>query len=267
MALMYQENPLNSANISYDPDYFGSLAEAEQRHFWFRARARAISILAGHAARLLPDAGWALEAGCGVGGLLPVLRNNFPRYGIVGLDGFPKALRLACGKGASKLVQGRVDALPFARRFNLACLFDVLEHCEDDAAVLTQVSSVLKHDGVLLISVPAHMTLWSYWDEAAGHCRRYSKSNLRNCLTECGFTIEYMTFAFGLLYPLMKLRGKNRHDSAVNTRERVQSELHTPAFQNFVLRNLLRLEEPFYRARLPLPLGTSLLAVAVKKTK
>lgn len=194
-----------------------------------------------------------------------MLRNNFPRYRVVGLDGFPEALRLARGKGASALIHGRVDALPFSRGLNLVGLFDVLEHCEDDATVLTQISSVVRDGGVLLISVPAHMALWSYWDEAAGHCRRYSKADLRDRLTGSGFTIEYMTHAFGLLYPLMKLRGNNKHGSALNAQERAHSELRTPALPNFVLRNLLRLEEPFYRARLPLPLGTSLLAIAIKK--
>lgn len=62
--------------------------------------------------------------------------------------------------------------------FNAIIYIDVIEHIEDDKAELELASSYLADNGVLMIIVPAHPCLYSPFDKAIGHLRRYSRKQL-----------------------------------------------------------------------------------------
>jgi len=47
--------------------------------------------------------------------------------------------------------------------------------------------------GVLMVTVPAHASLWSYFDEFSGHFRRYAPDELRGKIERTGFKIEYQS--------------------------------------------------------------------------
>ena len=74
--------------------------------------------------------------------------------------------------------------------FDVLCAFDVLEHIEDDRAALAQWVTWLRPGGVLLLSVPAHMRLWTAGDEWAGHYRRYGRKALQALLLDTGLKLE-----------------------------------------------------------------------------
>jgi len=84
-------------------------------------------------------------------------------------------------------------------------LFDVVEHIEDDVALLTSIYSYIKPQGYAYITVPAFNYLWSKEDEDAGHFRRYTLENLTNKLKDVGFHIEYSTYIFSILVPAVFL--------------------------------------------------------------
>lgn len=73
-------------------------------------------------------------------------------------------------------------------------LIDVLEHLEDDRAFLRAFHQKLKPGGKLFIYVPARMELFSAFDTKIGHFRRYHKKELRNKVTEAGFSIETLRY-------------------------------------------------------------------------
>lgn len=75
----------------------------------------------------------------------------------------------------------------WAGRFDVVCAFEVLEHIEDDLAAVELWRSWLKPGGHLLMSVPAHMKLWTARDEWAGHVRRYEREELKDVLRRGGF--------------------------------------------------------------------------------
>jgi len=66
---------------------------------------------------------------------------------------------------------------------------NVLEHIEDDVAVLKRLHRLLKPAGILAIYVPAFMLLYSHIDASVGHYRRYDKKELLNKLGQAQFTI------------------------------------------------------------------------------
>jgi hypothetical protein len=71
---------------------------------------------------------------------------------------------------------------------------NVLEHIEDDSAILKDLFEALENGGVIGIYVPAHPFLYSTMDKEIGHIRRYTRSELRNKVQGAGFTIQSLTY-------------------------------------------------------------------------
>lgn len=84
------------------------------------------------------------------------------------------------------VVTGTLAAIPSDRRFDSILYLDVLEHIEDDRTELQLASSMVAPGGRLIILVPAHQALFSPFDTAIGHFRRYNLPQLR-ALTPPGF--------------------------------------------------------------------------------
>ena len=66
---------------------------------------------------------------------------------------------------------------------------DVIEHIEDDAAILSQLRAKLADNGKIFIYVPAFQVLYSEMDRRIGHYRRYTKRGLVEKMEQAGFKI------------------------------------------------------------------------------
>ena len=150
---------------------------AEDRHFWFRGRLRVIRTLAAQLVAGLAPGYRVMELGAGNGSVLRVLQDVCAKGYVAGMDISVDGLRLARRRASCHLVCGDIRQSPFARRFDLIGLFDVLEHLPDDAGILAGIHAMLEPGGALLLTVPAGRSLWSHVDEAAGHYRRYERPN------------------------------------------------------------------------------------------
>jgi SAM-dependent methyltransferase len=96
---------------------------------------------------------------------------------------------------------------------------NVLEHIEDDRAILCELYSKLKPSGRLLIYVPAFQILYSSMDQKVGHYRRYTRKGLNSIVTQAGFNVIETRYADSLGFfatILYKLVGDNT--GMVNTR-------------------------------------------------
>jgi len=249
---------------------YDQLFAAEDHHFWFQARNTIVAAAVERATRLLPKAYRILEIGCGTGNVLRVLENNAGSSNVIGIDLFSGGFRYARQRTRCSLVQADMYLPPFNISFDVVAMFDVIEHLADDVAALCQAHKLLKTGGKLLITVPAHMNLWSYADDFAGHYRRYERTDLSRLLGTAGFTIDYVTQFMALLLPfiwvkrrlLMHIRGKDRTKEAG---ELFASELRPVPILNDILRWILEKEATFVRLGLRLNFGTSLLAIASKQ--
>ena len=107
--------------------------------------------------------------------------------------------------------------MPFGKQFDLVGMFDVLEHIPQERETLAALWNYLAPGGRLLLTVPAHPVLWSYFDEAAQHCRRYSVQDLREKLVEAGFQVEFLSQFMACIFPMVwiyrKMRGLRRSSS------------------------------------------------------
>ena len=176
------------------------------------------------------------------------------KAGIVGLT---KALAAEGLPEGSRLMQVDAAALPFEAEYDIVSLFDVLEHTDDDGAVLASTARALKPGGGLLLTVPQHRFLWSHLDELARHRRRYSSRALKAKLRAAGFRIEAAISYQSLLLPVMYLarfvHRRTRHPSDVLRLNRVL---------NGIFNAICMAERAMIRSHLRLPFGDSLLIVA-----
>jgi SAM-dependent methyltransferase len=72
-------------------------------------------------------------------------------------------------------------ATPGLGRYDTLLYIDVLEHIEDDRAELERAARLLSPGGRLIVLCPAHQALYSEFDRAIGHFRRYNAKTLTAC--------------------------------------------------------------------------------------
>jgi SAM-dependent methyltransferase len=254
---------------SYSPEHFAPLFEAEDNHFWFRSRNRCIA----QVLRSLNGFGSVrdvLEIGCGTGVVLAELQRLFPASNVVGVDLFEEGLEFAKRRFQGTLLHGNIFEMSFDRLFDVIGAFDVIEHLDEDEKLLRVLWRLVRPGGHLILTVPAHQNLWSYFDEAAGHRRRYSVADLSRKLKWAGFTGVFVTQFMGALFPAMWIKRRflgetaTRLSAASAERQQaaVQSDLQVNPVLNRIFEVLLWPESHLVSRRIRLPLGTSLIAVA-----
>lgn len=94
------------------------------------------------------------------------------------------------------------EDLDFENRFDLICMFDVLEHIDEDSETLSKTIKGLKNNGRLFITVPAYQWLWSQHDINLMHKRRYNSNTLKNLIKNFDIKIEHKTYFNTILFPI-----------------------------------------------------------------
>lgn len=141
---------------------------------------------------------------------------------------------------------------------------DVLEHVRDDAAVVRGFHRLLKPGGLAVITVPASRALWSDWDEALHHHRRYSRPELRALFPAQDWELVHVNYTNTAAYPAVWLVRKwRRWTTRPNAAVRLRMEDREP--MPWLNRLLKRVFVTTGRLRLPLPFGVSLLLVARRR--
>lgn len=77
-----------------------------------------------------------------------------------------------------------LEDLSTDNKFDTIIYIDVIEHIEDDSRELDKAKLHLKEGGQLIILVPAYNFLFSPFDKAVGHFRRYNKKRLLKAIPE-----------------------------------------------------------------------------------
>lgn len=244
----------------YDAAFFARLAALEPGNYWFEARNR---LLVWALRRYFPAARSFLEIGCGTGFVLAGIRAALPALTLSGAEVFSEGLAFAATRvpGAA-LFQMDARHIPFDEEFDVIGAFDVLEHIEDDGAVLAEMFRATRPGGGVLVTVPQHPFLWSPVDAHARHKRRYTRPELTAKLRRAGWVPARATSFVSLLLPAMLAsrlaRRGGRHA------EDPLPELGVGRAANAVLSAVLGLERALITRGVSLPAGGSLLIVARK---
>jgi SAM-dependent methyltransferase len=71
---------------------------------------------------------------------------------------------------------GTLESFDDSETFDTILYMDVLEHIEDDRGEVARAAKHLRPGGHVIALSPAHQWLSTPFDQAIGHCRRYSKA-------------------------------------------------------------------------------------------
>jgi SAM-dependent methyltransferase len=241
-----------------DADYpFGALMRAEAAHFWFRSRA---ALVGWAIASYFPRAQSFLEIGAGGGGVLAEIRRQRPDARLAGSDVLVHAVSRARDRVAdADWMQMDARRIPFDAEFDVVGAFDVIEHIDEDDTALSEIHRAITPGGGVVITVPQHAWLWSAFDEASGHRRRYTRAELIVKLRRAGFKIARVTSFASFALPLMAVSRLAQRDVDL---DRALAVPVTPVNQLLLAASWL--ERAAIRAGASLPAGGSLLAVATR---
>jgi SAM-dependent methyltransferase len=149
--------------------------------------------------------GDVLEVGAGLGASTRALRGAAQRsWTCLEPDAaLASALRRSTGDLAwpVRVVTGTMTDLAAEERFDAIVYLDVLEHIEDDRSELARAASHLAPGGRLVVLSPAHPFLYTPFDRAIGHYRRYTRRSLL-AVAPTGMavaTVQYLDCAGALL--------------------------------------------------------------------
>jgi SAM-dependent methyltransferase len=131
-------------------------------------------------------------------------------------------------------------------------MVNVLEHIEDDVAVLRQLHGMLRPGGAVLLFVPALPWLYGSLDELVHHVRRYTKPQLHAALGQAGLRVERLRYCDVLGIAPWWLAGR------VLRRQRFDSAA-AMAYDRFGVPLTRRVE-----GWMDPPLGKSLIAIATR---
>ena len=141
-----------------------------------------------------------LEVGAGIGTNINLfLQNNSDIRTILALEPDESLAsqilaNIKANTSKVKVQTGFLDDLTPLQKFDTIMYVDVIEHIKYDSEELNKAKLHLKEGGYLIILVPAYNFLFSPFDKAVGHYRRYNRRMLANSvpndLTE--ITIFYL---------------------------------------------------------------------------
>ena len=257
---------------AYTDDMHNDMQKIENESWWFIYRADVIKTLM---EKFFKKDRLTVDVGGGNGFTSSVAQKNGFNIGII--EPTFDACKNAQKKGIEKIACGAITKTSVIdESIDQIILLDVLEHIENDREFLNLLYKKLSKNGLIMITVPAFMCLWSSEDVAIGHFRRYRIKSLCKLMEECGFHIHYQSYFMSFLFfPILfirvfleKLGVLKKYE--LRTKEEkekiVQSQFNYPkGIVKIVLEAFEKLEQLLMQKSKRIPFGSSILIIAKKK--
>jgi 2-polyprenyl-3-methyl-5-hydroxy-6-metoxy-1,4-benzoquinol methylase len=232
-----------------------------ENHFWFQWRARAADSLTRRVGLPANQPLHVLDIGCGTGITARQLRRT-TRWVFDGADLNVEALSRCAGDMRRVLYYDILEKNEqFRDHYDVIVLFDVVEHIEDTRPFLDAVLFHLKPGGVILVNVPALMSLFSEYDTVAGHYRRYSLETMAAEFTSFDATVVDQIYWGFTMVPLLWLRQKMLRGQT-NEAEAIRTGFVPPSpLAHAILKGVMKAETSILARP---PLGSSVMSVIRK---
>ncbi len=239
---------------------YTNLEQLEAGHWYYSGKREIVRGWLGRVRPLRPD-DLLLDCGAGTGRFAKEMESHCR---VLVLDDHEEALKLLRTRfRPEQILSLSGDRVPLPDgSLDFVTALDVLEHTPDDRAVVEGFHRLLKPGGVVLVTVPAGMALWSDWDVALHHFRRYSRAQLRELFPGQRWEVVHVNYTNVMVYPAVWLVRKWRKlfpakSGAVRSEDKIPA-----AWLNALLRRLF-VSLAFWR--FPFPFGVSLILVARRR--
>lgn len=251
-----------------NPGEHDLLARVEETHWWYRGLQDLLARLLARPDLRPPAGARVLDAGCGTGANLRLVRDVLAPAYLGGFDASERALAHAARKvPEADLYPGDVcDPVVRAGELDLVLSLDVLYIPGAERALpgLARLVAALRPGGRLVLHLPAYDWLYSAHDVAIHTSQRFTARQVGALLTRLGLEPELVTHRMCLLFPAVVAA---RLPTILGPRpepEEARSDLHqvpSPWLNRALLRMVER-ENAWVAAGRRLPFGSSVLAVA-----
>lgn len=202
MSLDLPTKPNSKQPVNYPSDGNEACAAIEENSFWFKSRNELITELCRR--YLDPTLGAIWDVGGGNGFVSVELQRQ--GFETVLVEPGEYGCKVAASRKVNNVICGCFEdlKLPDNSIAAIGC-FDVIEHIAEPTNLVKEFYRTLLPGGSAIVSVPAHMLLWSEIDSYSGHFLRYSVKELDKLFTDCGFKRVDSGYFFCSLAPAMFL--------------------------------------------------------------
>lgn len=189
-----------------DKNYYKEYYVLEREHWWFKARAKIISDLIIKSLKDQEKTGLKI---LNIGAATGKTSEFLAQFGTVtSLEYDKDCCDFANETLNLSIINGSILELPFGEEeFDMVCALDVIEHVEDDTLGVSEMKRVCKSGGLIVVTVPAFMLLWSNHDVVNHHFRRYTMANLKEIFTQLNLKTKRATYFNTILFlPILTFR-------------------------------------------------------------
>lgn len=246
---------MNTSQHPIPEIHFHNLAQIERQYWWHISRLNWAETLI-NSQIPYPSKRHALDFGCGTGGFLHLINERIQFKSRLGVDTSPVAIE-AARKFGEHYQQITSNDFSYVEGRDLVFLMDTLEHIEHDTVFLKHLFQPLAMGAFVLICVPAMPRLYSSWDLALGHYRRYGKHQLSHVISMAGGHVKWIRYIFSYLVPAMLIK-RNWKSQQFNS-----SNCEFPPVSQFLNKTLLTLNHVEIKTanRMEIPFGSSLICL------
>lgn len=247
-----------------DAAEYANIAALERDHWYYSGKRRFVR---DWIERVRPPGRDDTLLDCGAGtGLFA--EEMAARCRVLVLDDHEESLRILRTRFAPEQILSLTgDRVPLPdQSLDYVTALDVLEHVRDDAAAVREFHRLLRPGGLAIVTVPASMALWSDWDVALHHFRRYDRPQLGALFPASSWETVHLNYTNVLVFPVAWLVRRSRVWRAkIGGRPSGQTRSEDrlpPRWMNALLRRIFVTMAGW---RLPFPFGVSLVLVARRR--
>ena len=198
-----------------------------------------------------------IDLGCSGDSLLSQIRDithkSYLDIANVPLKLYPKKANPVCGD---------MQFLPYKNEsFDIIFALDVLEHLEYDIIAISELSRILKKNGIAIITVPHRKRYYTNQDRIIGHFRRYEIGELKSLFRHQGLKLMDIFGIYGALMRLsfyQSLQPQKTEKGILKLRQNYQKNKFFMYFWkkiSFLLSRLMKLDAKYTQTKKMMNIG------------
>jgi SAM-dependent methyltransferase len=245
---------------------YQTMRRVEDDYWWYRVLR---TMTCGEVSRCVSglDTARILDAGCGTGGMMEVLKRRNSSWILQGFDVSPLAVEHTRKRGFVSSFEASADSVPLnSESQDVIVSLDVLYHENvNPEGAMAEFGRLLRPDGFLIMNLPGFECLRGQHDVAVRNARRYTPRQVRDLHSRHGLALERVfCWNVWLFLPVLLWRRASKVLASAVSKVDAKSDLVPPP----PLVNRLLTGVGLFEARLcrsvSCPVGTSVFSIAKK---